>query len=98
MDHCFGRKNAILLFSLSNLTLLCKLCHFKKTYTIRGYEKLVDDRVKHREGLAWWASAFNEIQKSKKWDRETLENKIEELADSLCRVGRFQSELDKENK
>ena len=57
VDHCFSRRIRGLFFDPRNLSLLCKSCHFKKSYCISGYEKLVDDIVRQREGRSWWGMA-----------------------------------------
>ena len=47
-DHCFSRTVKALFFDIRNMTLLCSGCHTKKTFTIKGHEKALDELVRER--------------------------------------------------
>ena len=52
VDHLFSRRNKTIFYNISNLSLLCKGCHFSKTYgqgTV-SYDlfKLVESREKEK--------------------------------------------------
>lgn len=59
VDHCFSRAISLLHHDIKNLTLLCRSCHFKKSYCVGGMEKRVDEVVRKREGEDWWDCALN---------------------------------------
>ena len=94
IDHCWTRGIDDLYFDLSNLTALCKSCHYKKSKHIDGVEKFVDKLVKEREGVFEW-NRMELIAKAKApmkepWTDEMLENLIsgyEKLYQEECVLG-----------
>lgn len=82
VDHCFSRQVSRLFYDTRNLTLLCAICHFKKSYRIDGFEKLVDDIVRRREGMEWWLRVQNVARdlRPHKWEISDLEAIVNERA------------------
>lgn len=50
IDHCFSRSVKEIFYEPSNLTALCQVCHFQKTYHIRCRDLDVYAHVMNREG------------------------------------------------
>jgi hypothetical protein len=50
IDHCLSRRHLSIFFDPRNLTRICQGAHFKKTYQMNGYDKLVNKAVELREG------------------------------------------------
>lgn len=81
VDHCFTRKAKQLFYDTRNGTILCKSCHTKKTYHVQGFEKIVDDFVRRREGIDWWVSAMHQARYggAVKFTYQELEDLISDL-------------------
>ena len=80
-DHCYeSGTSPQLRFEWENLSVLCSACHTKKSYRINGFEKLVDELVKKRNGTKWWTKAKNMVQYNGfRWDVNSLEDKEKEI-------------------
>jgi hypothetical protein len=59
VDHCFSRNDKMLFYRISNLTVLCELCHSHKTYRRKAMDLRVYELVEDREGK----KEFNELRR-----------------------------------
>lgn len=83
IDHCFSRKVKEIFYDEANLTVLCRACHFQKSYHIKARDLDVYGRVIQREGQ----KEFNRLKDIAKLNgpypdfnkRWYLESKIEEM-------------------
>ena len=80
VDHSIvSRAHKSTFFDVRQMTLLCQSAHFRKTWNIYGFQKVVYDIVERREGKDYIEEVVERSRTIKHWRRDELERLITEL-------------------
>ncbi len=74
MDHgLVSRKHKSTFFEPRQMILLCSKAHTKKTFKTHGFDVIVFEKIRNREGSFFVDQMLNLSQRIKKWSIQELE-------------------------